>query len=1267
MKKAIKNLWLCLALLLLSVGVNAQQTAKPKFIIPQYADYSIAQNISDNGKWVIVAPIQLEYQAKGNVRLTPVDNGKSIIVKDKNETDEQAAGKYAANDVTDDGNIVVGGVGGYTAEIFKGKPAYWNRQTQTWTQLPLPEGYVYGEVFCVTPDGKYAVGRALDSNESSFDCKRYGVMWDLTTNTIVDLPNRPVIPCEGAYMETISNMSADGRYLIFYGNQMYAPLAYLYDRKTQKSVKLGYEGTNLPKDVVQLDAAVPGISFNGKYVVYRVNDKDDNIYFCVYNTETGANTVYNGNDDQQVIVDFIDNDGNIYGSTPFNTPVRDFYVRNNGLWYPFSMILKQAYGIDFEKYTSLSNTGTLNGLSADAKSFSLMVSPTGESYVVTMPDHISDACNSINLLEDYTTTPAADAEFSTIETVQLVFGYNITVKGGATSVLLKDESGKTVRKSLAVAVDKTNANTLVVTFRATNLEAGKKYTVEIPAGTVALAGNTEKTNKDITVNYRGRANKPVGITEVFPVDHSTLSRIDNSSNPVYLTFDTKVAATSTAKAYLYQIDGDSKKLISNMSVVTSGNQAALTPAATQYLYDGYEYQVVLAAGSITDVVGSKGSQNEEYVINYHGSYERQINTDDATLFKEDFNNISQALSNMMRYEGDHNTPTQEMQTLEFDADNQPWNFSIREGSGSSDYCAASTSMYNPAGQSDDWMVTPQINIPDKYCTLTFDAQSYLEDKKDVLKLVIWTADENIGTLTDDVIKRMKAEGSVKEYTLNIGDSEEGLAGEYEKITVDLAAYAGKNIYIGFWNNNNDQSMVFVDNIEVKRNLKYLMSLTSASSVVKKDEMNVAGKLLVNDDDRTYSSVKLTLKDADGKTVSTFAKDGLSLKKNDAVAFSFDKPLPLTVGKVNNYTIDLQLDDYTDVIKSSVKDLAFEPVKRVVLEENTGTTCPNCPLGILAIEQMEKAYGDQFIPVSIHAYQGDPYGTGVSSYAQALNLTAAPTGMVQRNGSITSPMTQNDEGDFTFTYNNSLWMDQVANELNVPADMDVTVPSVSYDESTNELSLPVTVKPALNLNNQFLNVFVVALEDSLVNSQENLFYATKDPLLGEWGKGGKYAAKEVDGIVHNDVVRTYYGSSVYGTSVGYPQSLEAGKEYVADITLSYPGQITVRDNGKLVVMLFDGQKNQLVNSTVVKLKDISTGINNTVSPDASGCSIKTGNGYVAVRGTGAITVSCYTLEGSLIARGSGNSNVAVALNGYQGAVIVKAVCGNSSVSKTVIVK
>lgn len=422
-----------------------------------------------------------------------------------------------------------------------------------------------------------------------------------------------------------------------------------------------------------------------------IRDKDDNIFPMVYNTETGKYKYFNSQEDNDLLICCIDNEGNLYGSAPgTSSPVRDWRVCVDNVWYPFDLILKQRYGIEYSDYTGYDNTGTLWSASADTKTLSSMVSPQGESYVVTMPEAMTEACRAINLLNNYTATPAAGSNFSNVAVVKVTFTHEITVLGNKDCAVLKNAEDAVQRKSMGFAVDKTNPKVLIVTFRNTEMKAGEKYTVEIPAETVALTKNTDKQNDIITINYVGRENVPVKMQSAFPENNAEIARIDNTSNPVILTFDTNISVSDNAKASLVQLDGENEKTICSLSVLSNENQVALMPAASQYLYKGSQYKVVLEAGSLTDVSGSSKSANEQIVLNYTGTYERQISTSDATLFSDNFSTPDQSYKNFMRYEGDHNTPTAAMKKIGFDKDNTPWLFKAKDNNDSKNYFAAST-------------------------------------------------------------------------------------------------------------------------------------------------------------------------------------------------------------------------------------------------------------------------------------------------------------------------------------------------------------------------------------------------------------------------------------------------------------------------------------------------------------------------------------------------------------------------------------------------
>ncbi|MCF0197998.1 MAG: Ig-like domain-containing protein [Bacteroidaceae bacterium] len=1172
---------------LLAATTLAPAAERP--VIKSHTMQGIAlQVLSDNGQWALgwgsekdnLSPVLIDLTTHKETRL-------------QTESDMQTHGLCLAYDVTDDGNTVVG--------TYEAKPAYFNRSTGTWTKLPC--SMVSGAVHAVTPDGRLGVGTVANADVSGVDYTlEQPVMWDLTTQKVVTPTDLPQGDPDG-YLLTSTyvrfvHISPDGRYVVgqVLGEHYFT---FVYDRASTDAIKwnfIGYnttDGKRFTKTQSNLVEVAPvAMSPNGKWLVLdaRVLTQGDE-YICAarYNMETRALEVYDSKlDDLDMKGGCIDNDGNVYGASPYGSPIREFAVRCDGYWFSLRSILQQHYGTDFDKATGYTNTGTPLGVSADGRTFISMCDPQfGENFTMTTSEALVDVCSGMNLLNNYFIAPTAGATFSKLSQIRITFDREVEVVGDQTAASFGEWNSTS---SNGIRLDPTDAKTVVVTFRTHQLEAGQTYTFTLPAGTLCISGDPARTNETITATYVGRANEPVKVVNLYPADGSVLAKIDNSSSPIQLTMDNNVLVTEGASAALYAADGTR---LAPLSVASQGNVVQLFPATTQYLFAGDTYTVVLAAGSLTDVSGS--GANEELTIHYEGSYEREISTDNATLFSCDFNNVSNSLATWMLYENDHRTPAEFPQSLEFDANNTPWNFSIRDDAGT-DICAASHSMYEPAGKSDDWMVTPQLFIPDKATTLTFDAQSLSATAQDALKVVVWACNDVFHMINDATFARLSTEGTVVfDEILSPGSDEFALEGDWQHCTVNLAAYAGKNIYIAFVNQNSAQSMVFVDNVQVTREMPYLLSLSNKQTVVNETSIKIGGTFTVNSPRGFDGGYQLTLCDADGQTIDTYryTAEGL-VPAGDARSFTFGTPLPLTVGENNKFTIRVAYTEggtsqpMTDEVKSAVTSLTFRPTKRVVLEEMTGTTCGNCPQGIIAIDKMKEVYGEQFIPISIHTYDGDAWGGGLQGYSSYLGLQAAPTAVVNRKTEVLMPMMQDPMTlDYTLTYYGALWMDRVAEELNDPTYVDVTA-TVKAD-ATGEFSLPLTVRSALNAVNLNLNVFLVFMEDKLTAVQHNYFSSISDPLLGDWGLGGRYGQQSVAGITHNDVVRYVYGASYSGTAGLLPQSMKAGEDYTTTITGELPGTYEVLDNTKFAVLLVDANTDQIVNACLAYVNPKGTGI------------------------------------------------------------------------------
>ncbi len=275
MLKKLRRVWLLLIAVTLYAGMSyAQTVTSPTINVFDYGDNSCIRGMSDNGKWAVsFGPSASNGSLYGNARLIDVTTGIGTSL----EPEGTVVTSMSANDVTDDGKTVVG--------QMNDLPAVW-RASEGWTTLPLPEGWLSGQVDAVTPDGKLAAGRANDYGSSY---KEHPVLWNIETKTIIETPNYPKkgILGEDDGMVRFDGISADGRYLtgIVSYSYMLNRLYFLYDREKADWVALGFDkgadGKFTPQNKGFYSVDAMNISTNGEWiggVAYMVKELENSDY-----------------------------------------------------------------------------------------------------------------------------------------------------------------------------------------------------------------------------------------------------------------------------------------------------------------------------------------------------------------------------------------------------------------------------------------------------------------------------------------------------------------------------------------------------------------------------------------------------------------------------------------------------------------------------------------------------------------------------------------------------------------------------------------------------------------------------------------------------------------------------------------------------------------------------------------------------------------------------------------------------------------------------
>ena len=241
------------------------------------------------------------------------------------------------------------------------------------------------------------------------------------------------------------------------------------------------------------------------------------------------------------------------------------------------------------------------------------------------------------------------------------------------------------------------------------------------------------------------------------------------------------------------------------------------------------------------------------------------------------------------YDVDQLTPSSFMQSIGFAAD-KPWIF-IKDSKDSKDMFLGSTSQYTPAGQANDWMVLPQVEVLNENMMLTWKSQAFLADKRDGLKIFISTK----GNTPAD----FPAEPAWEIAEEEIGATEDYFENEFISHELSLAQYAGQSIYIAFVNQSYDKSILAIDDIVVYSNDKFALELNLGNVVNEVDKVVFSGNI-INYQYDNLGEVNVTLEYGDVTVNETLSN--LNIARGEQVPFTLKHKMPIKLNETINYSL-----------------------------------------------------------------------------------------------------------------------------------------------------------------------------------------------------------------------------------------------------------------------------------------------------------------------------------------------------------------------------
>jgi hypothetical protein len=533
----------------------------------------------------------------------------------------------------------------------------------------------------------------------------------------------------------------------------------------------------------------------------------------------------------------------------------------------------------------------------------------------------------------------------------------------------------------------------------------------------------------------------------------------------------------------------------------------------------------------------------------------------------------------------------------------------------------STSWYNPAGASNDWIVSPSIAVPNSTGFMCqFDVMAPDAQFPDGYKVYVSTTGNQVADFTNPAVLTVPAAPNT-----------------YTTQSFSLDAYQGQNIYIAIQNNSNDMFLLFVDNFVVRKPMnndamllssslnRYSLTNTNntLSMQVKNDGANAITALTVDWNDGTAHSSVISTNIAPGATVTVNHPTAVSY------ATVVEENLNITITAVNG-----SADATDNTSTNKINTVSAISPKVVLFEEGTGTWCGWCPRGAVAMEYMDNTYPNTFAGVAVH--NDDPMM--VTAYDAAAAFSGFPGANVDR------ALLGVDVSDQDF---DNYYQDR--KDLISPAGL-----GIQTGGSGNAVTVTVnaTFRTVFAASNYRLGVIIT--EDNVtgtaVGYNQTNYYSSASQNIALTGAGHNWQTSP-NPVPAADMEYDHVGRALLGGYTGQAGSVPAAitDGQVVSYTFNYtvPGTSN-RANMHAVAVLVDQSTGEVVNAKEISLATLglaeASTINMEVFPNPASDVVN-----VKFEGQGGeYTVSIIDLSGRTVASkvvtGAGATAVEVPVTG-----------------------
>lgn len=536
---------------------------------------------------------------------------------------------------------------------------------------------------------------------------------------------------------------------------------------------------------------------------------------------------------------------------------------------------------------------------------------------------------------------------------------------------------------------------------------------------------------------------------------------------------------------------------------------------------------------------------------------------------------------------DRQTPSADMKELGFEV-GIPWlPFVDTDGN----KAVVSTSWYAAPGRSDDRLITKPFRVDSSEAAVSWRAKAHDASYPDGYSVYVMDADCDYGASLEAFTPAFHTDGEDADWSVR---------------SFSLAPWLDKNVRLIFVNDSYDCSRLYLDDIFAGVKSRFTLSVETPSIIDKAGLVTVSGKI--------STPLQLSLKGfkvglaVPGKPDVVLDYPDVAVEPGHDLEFSFTDALKVAYNSCSDYEVWAEYDGNRYSVAKQIS--AFR--HRILVEESSGTWCAWCVRGIVAMDQMQELYPDNFAGVVVHSGTDVMKVDDYEAKIDELNPGGLPKCIINRRKDLRcDPLNLAKYMTGLVAQNPEMGFDLSA--------------SVGNDKTSR---LDVDLYFGRNLPTCNYRLGFILTEDDVYHPDDRKYSQSNAYSGGDMAMGGyedKGRTVPADEMHYKDVARGFIGD-FNGFENVLPTEIKAFTPYHFTHTFTLPDNIDNIENLRLTAVLID-EDGSVVNSDYCHFRKSDSVASVT---DGNRIEIALDGNSIYVSSPGNVSCSLYDLQGRKVA-------------------------------------